>query len=251
MATRWRPRVRGPALLVRGMDSYVELEVWGPSGLQEPASGTITVYAGDDTVIVNAQAVVVDSSSKRATATILAASLPSTLELSDRWRVAWSLSLAGESATFYQDAQLIRRPWFPTVVQDDILSASPQLRNSYSTDSVDDNEALELIINAVTEDTQTKLVSNGSRPWLIFDPWKLNAYVVQVCLARIFRSHLFDNESANFASLDKLATTHEEAAEVLWSGMNFRYDKLETGKGNDQVEKQGPSVVRLGITRAY
>ena len=78
MATRWRPRIDMPFLFVRGSDSYVELEVWGPSGIQEPTSGTLTVYDSDDTVIVNAQALSVDTTTKRAYTTVLAASLPST-----------------------------------------------------------------------------------------------------------------------------------------------------------------------------
>lgn len=247
MATRWTPRVRGPLLFVRGQDSYVELEVWGPSGRQEPASGTLTVYDDDDTVIVNAQAIVPANS--KATCTVLAASLPSTLELSENWRASWALSLGGESATFHQDAQLIRRPWRATVTQGDVLSASPQLRNSYDPDSTDDNEALAEVIQAVVEDTQARLVSNGMRPWLIFDQWRVNRYTIEAILGRVFRSHLFDQDSANFQMLDKLATHHEEAAELAWGALNFKYDALETGKAGDVKQKTGPATIRIGITR--
>ena len=249
MAIRWTPRIRAPLLFVRGADSYVELEVWGPDGIQEPTSGTLTVYDADDTVIVNAQAVSVDTNTKRAYTTVAAASLPSTLEFSDSWRVVWAMSLAGESASFHQDAQLIRRPWRASVTQGDLLSASPQLRNSYNSENVDDNRALADILYAVVEETQGRLVGAGSRPWLIFDVWRINSYVIQAALARIFRSHLFDQDPSNFTALDKLATSHEDAAETAWAGMNFRYDKAETGKGGEQEQKQGPATIRLGITR--
>lgn len=247
MATRWTPRIRAPLLFVRGADSYVELEVWSASGRQEPTSGTLTVYDGDDTVIINAQAVVV--SGGKATATVLAASLPATLELSDSWRAAWALSIGGESATFHQDAQLIRRPWRASVTPGDVLSASPQLRNSYDPNNSDDNEAMSEIIQAAVEDAQARLVGNGMRPWLIFDPWRLNRYVIEVVLGRIFRSHLFDQDPANFAALDKLAQRHEDAAESAWGSMNFRYDVLESGKAAEQAPARGPAVIRLGITR--
>lgn len=247
MATRWTPRIRAPLLFVRGQDSYVELEVWSSSGRQAPTSGTLTVYDGDDTVIINAQAIT--EADGKATCTVLAASLPATLELSDSWRAAWALSLGGESATFHQDAQLIRRPWRHTVTQGDLLAASPQLRNSYNPDEPDDNAALAEIIQAAVEDTQARLVGNGMRPWLIFDPWRLNRYVVDVALGRIFRSHLFDQDPANFTALDKLAQRHEESAETAWAGMNFRYDVLETGKAAEQAPARGPAVIRLGITR--
>lgn len=249
MATRWRPRIDMPLLLVRGADSYVELEVWSPSGIQEPTSGTLSIYSSDDTVIVNAQAISVDATTKRAYTTILAASLPSTLEFSDGWRAAWALSLAGESATFHQDAQLIQRPWRPTVTQGTILSASPKLAASYNPSNVEDNEALDAVLQSAIEETQGRLVGAGRRPWLIFDPWRVNAYVVQLTLGRIFRSHLFDGEPANFSAHDKLATHHEEAAESAWTGMNFRYDIAETGKGGDAVQKAGPPSIRLGMTR--
>lgn len=249
MATRWTPRIRAPLLFVRGADSYVELEVWGPNGIQEPTSGTLTVYDEDDTVIVNAQAISVDITTKRAYTTVLAASLPSTLEFSASWRAVWTMSLAGESASIHQDAQLIRRPWRATVTQGDLLAASPQLRNSYDPNNVEDNKALAEILYSVTEETQGRLVGAGSRPWLIFDPWRINSYVIQAALGRIFRSHLFDQDPGNFTALDKLATSHEDAAESAWAGMNFRYDKAETGKGGDQEQKQGPAVIRFGITR--
>lgn len=247
MATNWTPRIRCPLLFVRGQDSYVELEVWYSGGRQEPTSGTLTVYDDDDTVIVNAQAIVVANG--RATCTVLAASLPSTLELSESWRAVWALSLGGESASFSQDAQLIRRPYRSTVTQEDVLSASPQLRNSYSTSSQDDNEALYAVIQSTVDDAQSRLVSNGMRPWLIFDTWKLNKYVIQGALARIFRSHLFDQDPSNFSALDKLAETHETAAELAWGQMNFKYDVLETGQAGDAVQRKGPATIRLGITR--
>jgi len=247
MATRWTPRIRCPLLFTRGQDSYVELEVWGPSGRQEPTSGTLTVYDDDDTVIVNAQAIVVASG--KATCTVLAATLPTTLELSENWRGSWALSLGGESATFHQDAQLIRRPWRATVTQADILSASPQLRNSYDPDNTADNEALEEVIKAAVEDVQARLVGNGMRPWLIFDQWRVNRYTVEVVLGRLFRSHMFDQDPANFAVLDKLATHHEEAAELAWGALNFKYDALETGKAGDVKQKAGPAAIRIGITR--
>ena len=248
MATRWTPRIRAPLLFVRGQDSYVELpEVWSASGVQEPTSGTLTVYDDDDTVIVNAAALTVADG--RASCTVAAATLPATLELSDAWRASWAISLGGESATFHQDAQLIRRPWRATVTQGDVLSASPQLRNSYDPSNPDDNAALDEVVQAAIEDAQGRLVGNGMRPWLIFDPWRLNRYVVEVVLGRIFRSHLFDQDPANFAALDKLATHHEDAAESAWGAMNFRYDALETGAGGEQVQARGPASIRIGITR--
>lgn len=247
MATNWTPRIRCPLLFVRGQDSYVELEVWYSGGRQEPASGTLTVYDDDDTVIVNAQAIVV--SGGKATCTVLAATLPTTLELSENWRAVWALSLGGESASFHQDAQLIRRPWRATVTQGDVLSASPQLRNSYNPDSTDDNEALEEVIRAVVEDVQARLVGNGMRPWLIFDQWRVNRYTVEVVLGRLFRSHMFDQDPANLAMLDKLATHHEEAAELAWGALNFKYDIMETGVAGDVVQRKGPATIRIGITR--
>ena len=249
MATRWRPRIDMPFLFVRGSDSYVELEVWGPSGIQEPTSGTLTVYDSDDTVIVNAQALSVDTTTKRAYTTVLAASLPSTLEFSDSWRAAVALSLAGESATFHVDAQLIQRPWRPTVTQGTLLAAAPKLAAVYDPDNEEDNKALDAVIQSVIEETQGRLVGAGRRPWLIFDPWRINAYVVQTCLGRIFRGHLFDGDPSNFAAHDKLATHHEESAESAWTGMNFRYDAGQTGKGGDAVNKAGPPTIRLGMTR--
>lgn len=249
MATRWRPRIDMPLLLVRGSDSYVEFEVWGPGGIQEPASGSLTIYDGNDAVIVNAQAVSVDSTTKRAYTTILAASLPSTLGFSDSWRAAWALSLAGESVTFHQDAQLIQRAWRPTVTPGTLFSASPKLGVCYDVNNPDEVKALDDVLQGVIEATQGRLVGAGRRPWLIFDPWRINAYVVQATLGRIYRDLLFDGDPANYTAHDKLATHHEEAAESAWAGMNFKYDLAESGKGGDATQKAGPPTITFGMTR--
>lgn len=249
MATRWRPQITMPVLLTRGVDSYVELEVWGPDGLQQPTSGTLSVYDEDDALVVDAQAISVDTTTKRAYTTVLAASLPSTLDFSDSWRAAWVLSLAGESATVHQDAQLIQRPWRATITPRQVVDASPQLRSSFDLSLPADVNLLDGIIQSAVESAQGRLVGAGRRPWLIFDPWRLNAYVVQVVLARVYRSHLFDGDPANFAAHDKLATHHEEAAESAWAGMNFRYDDAQTGAGGDVKQAAGPATIRVGMTR--
>lgn len=248
MAT-YTPRIRAPLLLVRGSDTRVELEVWSESGLAEPASGTLTVYDDQDAVVVSAQALSVDATTKRAYCTVPAASLPSTLEFSDAWRASWAVSVGGTSEVFHQDAQLIRRPWRPSVTQQDLIDACPQLANSYDPDDQDDCRALARLIRAAVEDVQAKMCSDGHRPWLVFDPWRLNRYAVLTALGRVFRSHLFDQDSSNFAALDKLAQTYEEQAATEWAGMNFRYDDAQTGKGGDQSERQAPAVIRIGITR--
>lgn len=245
----YTPRIRAPLLLVRGSDTRVEIEVWSESGLVEPASGTLTVYDDQDTVVVSGQALSVDADTKRAYCTVPAASLPSTLDLSDAWRASWSVSVGGTSESFHQDAQLIRRPWRPSVTQQDLIDACPQLGNSYDPDDQDDCRALARLIRAAVEDTQALMCSDGHRPWLVFDGWKLNRYAVLTSLSRVFRSHLFDQDASNFAALDKLAQTYEDQAGVEWAKMNFRYDNAQTGKGADQSERQAPAVIRIGVTR--
>lgn len=249
MARRtWTPRFRAPLLLVRGRDTYVELEVWGPSGLQPASAGTITIYNEEDAVIVNGQALSQDADGASYT-TITASVLPSTLPLSQFWRAEWVLTLAGQSEVFHQDAQLIRRAWSPSVCADDLLAASPQLGNSFNTDKSADNAALAKVIQGAAYDLQVALVSAGKRPWLILEPWKLNAYLVQAALGRVYRSHLFDQDPANAAALDMLATHHEDAAEQLWGAMGFRYDAEETGLPASSTTRSGPPVIRLGVTR--
>ncbi len=245
----YTPRIRAPLLFIRGADTRVELEVWSESGLVAPASGTLTVYNDQDAVIVSGQSLSVDATTKRAYCTVLAASLPSTLEFSDAWRASWAISIGGTAEVFHQDAQLIRRPWRPSVTQQDLIDACPQLAQSYDADNQDDCRALARLIRAAVEDTQAAMCSEGHRPWLVFDAWKLNRYAVLTALGRVFRSHLFDQDAANFSALDKLAQTYEDQAGTEWGKMNFRYDDAETGKGADQAQRQAPAVVRIGITR--
>lgn len=249
MATRWRPQISMPLLLVRGMDTYVELEVWGPTGIQEPTSGTISLYDGKGTAIVSTQALSVSSTTRRVYTTILAASLPATLDYSDTWRASWALSLAGESATFHQDAQLIARPWYPSLTLNQLTAASPKLRTIYDLDDPEDAQELDDVLQNAIEDTQLRLVGSGRRPWLIFDAWRINAYLTETVLGRIYRSLLLDGDPANFTAHDRLATKHEEAAELAWGAMNFKYDEEQTGKGDDATRAKGPPTVRLGITR--
>lgn len=245
----WTPRIRGPLILIRGRDTTVDLEVWGAIGVQEPSSGTITVYDASDTVIVNAQALSISSETGRAYTTIAAASLPSTLAFSESWRAEWSISLAGETIIVHQDAQLVRRPWLPAVTPADVIAACPQLANTYNLDDREDCSALATVIEAVAIDVQTMLCSEGRRPWLIFDAWKLNRFAVLTVLARLFRGLMFDQDASNTAALDTLATNYESEAASKWAAMSFKYDDAETGKGGDQAQKAGVASIRLGITR--
>lgn len=248
MAT-WTPRIRGPLILIRGRDTYADLEVWNAGGVQEPTSGTITIYDANDAVIVDAQALSVNTTTRRAYTTIAAAALPGSLDLSDSWRAEWSILLAGETVKVHQDAQIVRRPWLPSVTPADLTAACPQLANSYDLTSADDCEALATVIEAATFDVQALVCAEGRRPWLIFDAWKLNRFTVLTVLGRVFRGATFDQESANAAAVDALATKYEDAAGNAWAAMSFKYDAAETGKGGDQAQKAGSPAIRIGITR--
>lgn len=245
----WTPRIRGPLILIRGRDTLADLEVWNENGVQEPTGGTLTIYDATDTVIVNAQALSVNTSTRRAYTTVDAMSLPASLSLSDSWRAEWSITLAGETIEVHQDAQLVRRPWRPSVTPADLAAACPQLANSYDLGDPDDCSALSTIIDAACQDIQAKICSEGRRPWLIFDAWKLNRFTVLTVLGRVFRSLMFDQDAANVAAVEAMATAYEGEAVNAWAAMSFKYDDAETGKGGDQAQKAGTPAIRIGITR--
>lgn len=243
----YQARIRAPLLLVRGRNTSVSLEVWSGAGLAEPTSGTLTVYDADDEVIVNAQALTITN--RVGGTTVSAASIPSTLSLSSDWRAEWDFTISGGSYLFHQSAQLVRRPWIPSVVQADLLAACPQMSNEYDLNSPIDCENLATIIQAVAEDVQAKLCMDGRRPQLIVEGHHLNRYLVLEALGRIFRAHLFDQESSNVEGLKTLAAQYESQASEAWDGLNFRYDSSESGKGGDAQQVSAPATVRFGVTR--
>lgn len=247
---QFRPRFRAPALLVRGEDSPIEIEVWNSVGVQEPTSGSVTIVDASGAVIVSDQALTVDTDTKRAGTVIDSTDLPSTLSFSDRWRVTWTMVLAGETVKFKQDAQLILNAWYPTVTPADLMNASPTLGSAFDLDNPDDVEALSKYIQSAVELAQGRLVSNGKRAWLIFDPWRLNEYVTNVTLGRIYRSNLFDTEPSTVAAIEKLAIHHEGLAASSWAEMGFTYDASQAGLGESVKPAQGPAPIRIGRTRS-
>ena len=74
-----------PDFIVRNRTQIIECPVYSGSTLTAPASGTVTIYKGSGSKLVDAQAVTVTADI--ATYTLTAGVLPTTISLGDDWLI--------------------------------------------------------------------------------------------------------------------------------------------------------------------
>jgi len=207
-----------PQLIERAQLTTLRVELWRDGALVAPSSGQITVYDADGAEIVSSAAVTITASV--ATYAVLAASVPVTLTLSDRWRVKWVLDVGAVSVQVWQDAALVLRALRPVVSDEDLVRRHYELRVWLSQDrsSYQDqrDEAWDVI--------QGRLLSQGRRPWLVMSPWSLRAVHVALALGIIFRD-ASSSASGGMGKYDELAKSYMAEYEAEWDRIVLTYDE--------------------------
>ena len=226
-----------PDFIVRGRVNLLECPVYNDSTLTAPASGTVDVYKGDGTKLVDAQAVTVTADI--ATYSVASGTLPTTLSLEDNWLVVWSLVLAGSTHTFQRPAALVRRELHPVVTPAD-LSAIHQDSSSL----LASGQSLQQFLDESWNMLQRRLLAAGRRPYLIISDFAL------FDVHRHLAAYLLFNDAASSVGDGRwaeMAEHHLERYEQEWARLSLTYDMDEDGLvADDEQGTAGPSAVYLG-----
>jgi len=237
-ATLYRIHAPAPEFLTRGSANPIEAQVFDAAGaLIAPDSGTVTVYDGSNTKVVDAAAVAIVADI--ATYTIAALDLPDTKSLGDGWRVEWSLVISGNPAViFVRAASLVRSNLFPTAVSADLEARHQNLSRLIATG----NDADDFITTA-WEVLVRMLLKAGRMPYLVLSPWALHDALVFKSLELIFRD---GHTAAGDGKYAELAEDYQNMFATEWASISFDYDYDRDGDADGTEQAGAESVLYTG-----
>ncbi len=237
-ATLFRIHAPYPEFIVRAQANPIEAQIFDAAGaLIAPDSGTVTVYDGSNTKVVDAAAVAVVADV--ATYTIAALDLPDTKSLGDGWRVEWSLVISGNPAViFVRAASLVRSNLFPTVVTADLEARHQNLSRLIATG----NDADDFITTA-WEVIVRMLLKAGRMPYLVLSPWALHDALVFKSLELIFRD---GHTAAGDGKYAELADDYRDMFATEWASISFDYDYDRDGDADSTEQAGADSILFTG-----
>jgi len=237
-ATLYRIHAPYPEFIVRAQANPIEAQVFDAAGaLIAPDSGTVTVYDGSNTKVVDAAAVAIVADI--ATYTIAALDLPDTKQLEDGWRVEWSLVISGNPAViFVRAASLVRSNLFPTVVSADLEARHQNLSRLIATG----NDADDFITTA-WEVIVRMLLKAGRMPYLVLSPWALHDALVFKSLELIFRD---GHTAAGDGKYAELAEDYQNMFASEWASITFDYDFDRDGDADSTEQAGADSILFTG-----
>ena len=237
-ATLFRIHAPYPEFIVRAQANPIEAQIFDAAGaLIAPDSGTVTVYDGSNTKVVDAAAVAVVADV--ATYTIAALDLPDTKQLEDGWRVEWSLVISGNPAViFVRAASLVRSNLFPTVVTADLEARHQNLSRLIATG----NDADDFITTA-WEVIVRMLLKAGRMPYLVLSPWALHDALVFKSLELIFRD---GHTAAGDGKYAELADDYRDMFATEWASISFDYDYDRDGDADSTEQAGADSILFTG-----
>jgi hypothetical protein len=239
--TEYQIRAWQPAYIERDRDTFLEVEAFDDGALSAPSSGTITVYNGSGTVIVNAQAVTIASS--KANYTISAATVAAE-SYGDSWRVEWSLVMADTNTHVHrQNGALVRVRLAPVIADADLLARHSDLSTYLPASNTTGWE--DWILEAWRE-VQARLESMGRRPYLILSPEALRPVHLYTTLEIVCRSLGGSGDPDN--RWNRLADFYREEKNGAWAGLNFVYDEDDSGGESDDERTGGMSTMWLAAS---
>lgn len=244
----YRLRSSSALLLRRAVAQTLRAEVWDDSALAAPTSGTISIWDGSDTVIVDAAAITV--AGNVATYPLLAATVPATLAYSDTWRAQWSLVLGGQTEVFDQPAALVRNVFRAPVVPGDLIRLHSEFGGGRELDPQQEAEGPTLgeFITEAEIWIEDELWRMGRRAELVLDSGRLRAPCLAKALEVAFRwASTFAQDGSQ---LLKLADRYEQEAGAAFGRVQFRYDAEQTGKPASAPKLPGVSAYFLSSNRA-
>jgi len=212
-----------PSFIERNRDQVVDLSIYRDGALVAPVSGSYTLIDANGDAVVSAAAVSIVADV--AQYAIPAATLPDTLQVGDGWQEEWALTFSDSVVrTFRRSACLVLRALYPVVTDADLLACYTDL------DDLRPNgmTSYQGFIDESWRRVVGRLVSKGSFPFLILEPWALREYHLETTLALIFSD--FGTSVGEGGRYIELSEAHKRTAASAWRNMNFIYDADHNGK---------------------
>lgn len=219
-----------PDMIVRSRATTVAALVYLDGAEVTPASWALTVYDATNTSAYTA------SGSSSAASKSIPANTFSTYSYGEGWRVEWAITLSGGAVMDVRnDAMLVRTLLYPVVSDDDLVRRVPSLGGSHPiTTSADYQDYLD---EAWTE-IQLRLISLGSRPYLVMEPSALRNVHLYSALALIFE----DLRARNADSWEDRAGQYRQLAEQAWGMLSPRYDRDDDGVADTRRQSATASI---------
>ena len=218
-------RLLAPDLLERGVDQTISCPVYASGSLQAPASGTVSVFDGSGTAVVDAQAVTITGSI--AEFTIVAATTTS-LSLASNWRVEWSLTIASVVYVFRNAAALTRHALYPVISDLDLIRRVSALDPASST-CIHSLSSLQDYRDEAWGELTIRMINDGTRPNLIMSPYSLRPAHLSLSLSLIFADFSTRLNEAYLEHSDIYRRQYEKA----YDEMRLLYDSDDSGAADD------------------
>ena len=234
----YAPRFPLPEFLVRAQDNQIECALYRDGAIAAPSSGAITIYDASGEAVVDGATVTIDSS--RAKYTVTAATLPTSLDLSDRWQIRWALTMSDSQVyTFVREAHLCRIRLYPVVSDDDLTAMHGEL----STWKDRTSSSLQGYIDEAWLQLQNQLLQAGRRPWLVLGNSALRLPHLYLSLALVFRDL---HTSAGAGKFAELSEQYYRGWEQSFGTLSLQYDYNEDGLASDSEQQSASGVVFVG-----
>jgi len=241
-------RLSMPDLIVRGVNHTIYAPIYLDGALVAPtAAAAVSVYDESNTAIVDNQPAAVTGSIAQYTIT---GATTTSLALSERWRVEWSLPISGgPTLTPRNSAALVRNALWPVISDVDLYRRMPALDPNGSAPIHADADLQDQIDEAWTE-INLRLISRGNRPNLILEPSALREVHVLLSLALKFDDLASRLDPAYRDEADR----YRERFETAWSALSPLYDVADDGRADTRRRAAVPSVwlsSRAGADRGW
>ncbi len=224
-----------PDLFERGQPNTLTCPLYTAGALVAPSSGTVTIYDGAGQV-VSSPAVTITGSIATASYTP-----PTTLSLSDRWRVEWALAVSGVTHTIRNEALLVRRRLYCPISEVDLYRRASSLDPAGGS-PITVKDDFSDYINEAWNQIQHRLMTAGNRPNLVVGPSALRLCAVELSLALIFED-LATRLNPAFA---ESAAMHRAEWAAEWGRVQLTYDTDDSGTSATSNKRAAkPSYVWL------
>lgn len=221
-----------PDFLQRGRNNTVSMPVYRDAALVAPSAATLTLYSPDHTPILDSVTATITGSV--ATYTILAASLPSTLDLGEGYLERWVLTLGGVPITVDREAALARVQLAPVITDLDLMARYPDLAALRGVSLV----SFQGFIDESWKMIVSRLLGQGVLPYLVISREAFRGPNMELALALIFQ--WASKNQQNRGNYLELSTTHRQHYETAWGSLNFRTDADQDGHVDDPYRRDHP-----------
>ena len=236
-----KSRQRLPDQIERGSINILECELTKDGAAITPTSATIVITDGSGVTQASGSATIVGSVAQYSWTPA------STLILSDRWSVVWSITTPSDGVQVIRnDAMLCRYRLTCPITVEDVYGIAPALDPSNTTCILANSDAdVDNLVSEAWIQVQSRLLAAGKRPYLVTGAFALRDCVLNLSLALAFDTAAL--HTLNQAWQDT-ANRYRQQYEESWKNLKLSYDEDDSAVDRQMVSAR-PGVIWLGARR--